>query len=436
MIAPRQGLFASLLTVSFALHTFLLVIATTHQLSDHRRSQGALMTTQLVSESLSELSPPNTVSLALIANRYATNPSVASLRILDAKGNVLATSGAAKTRQGEIYVREALQGDKKLGLVEVTLIEPSIGEILRTQWLAILASLFIHGLLFLAYQAVARPSRQEYLAQVNKEARLKHEIQQLTQALEQEKLNASLAIAQAQQQPQSNQDPSTDTVDAVQLALNIQFYDPKQLLHGVNQSISEPYFRLCQLFLSKSVELSAQHFGISEKSFHVEQRFSAKGAIVSLNQKTPEAVASLMLAGAVFQLLSNIVYKRYRDSKRFALQTRAALASDMPEMQYSALETAERLVQQLHAKESALYLEETLLSSAQQHYELSHLPNPSGILTRHAFLVKGMSPEQAALVEEIRSEILLGKKRSPQQKASVSPVPQHHTNDDQESPSA
>ncbi|MFW2711211.1 hypothetical protein ACN6Q1_11020, partial [Acinetobacter baumannii] len=29
LIAPRQGLFASLLIISFALHTFLLVIATT-----------------------------------------------------------------------------------------------------------------------------------------------------------------------------------------------------------------------------------------------------------------------------------------------------------------------------------------------------------------------------------------------------------------------
>lgn len=423
MIAPRQGLFASLLTVSFALHTFLLVIATTHQLSDHRSSQGSLMTTQLVSESLTELSPPNTVSLALIANRYATNPSVASLRILDAKGNVLATSGAAKTRQGEVYVREALQGEKKLGLVEITLIEPSIGEILRTQWFAILVALFIHGLLFLAYQAVARPSRQEYLTQVNKEARLKHEIQQLTQALEQEKLNANLAIAQAQQQPQVKKEPSSNETSDSLLALNIQFYDPKQLLHSVNQSISEPYFRLCQLFLSKSVELAAQHFAISENNFHFEQRFNENGAILTLSKKTPEAVASLMLAGAVFQLLSNIVYKRYRDSKRFALQTRAALASEMPEMQYSALETAERLVQQLHAKESALYLEDALLTATQQHYELSHLPNPSNVLTRHAYIVKGMSPEQLELVESIRTEILLGKKRSHAAKASVSALP-------------
>lgn len=73
-----------------------MVIATTHQLNENRASQGQLMTSQLVTDSLTELEPANTVSLALIANRYATNPSVASIRILDANKQVLATSGMEK----------------------------------------------------------------------------------------------------------------------------------------------------------------------------------------------------------------------------------------------------------------------------------------------------------------------------------------------------
>ena len=198
MNAPRQGLFASLLIISFALHTFLLVLATTHQLNENRASQGQLMTSQLVTDSLAELDPANRVSLALLANRYSTNPSVASIRILDANAQVLATSGLTKTRDGEVFVREALLNEKKVGSVEITLIEPSIGEILRTQWTAILSSFILHSLLWLAYRAIARPSRSEYLARINNESRLKFEIQTLTQALEQEKHNAALAIAQAQ----------------------------------------------------------------------------------------------------------------------------------------------------------------------------------------------------------------------------------------------
>ena len=91
MNAPRQGLFASLLIVSFALHTFLLVIATTHQLNENRASQGQLMTSQLVTDSLAELDPANRVSLALLEIVIPLTQSVASIRILDANAQVLAS---------------------------------------------------------------------------------------------------------------------------------------------------------------------------------------------------------------------------------------------------------------------------------------------------------------------------------------------------------
>jgi hypothetical protein len=42
------------------------VIATTHQLNENRASQGQLMTSQLVADTLSEMEPANTVSLALV----------------------------------------------------------------------------------------------------------------------------------------------------------------------------------------------------------------------------------------------------------------------------------------------------------------------------------------------------------------------------------
>src|SRR5690606_33874780 len=141
--------------------------------------------------------------------------------------------GLTKTRDGEDFVRDALQNEKKVGVIEITLIEPSIGENLRTQWLAILFSFIIHGLLRVGYYAVARPSRTEYLARINNESRLKFEIQTLTQALEQEKHNAALAIAQVQQALKNKpkeKDSKPVVLDTDSLSLNIQFYDPKQLL--------------------------------------------------------------------------------------------------------------------------------------------------------------------------------------------------------------
>jgi len=419
--APRQGLFASLLIVSFAFHTFLLVVATTHQLNENRASQGQLMTSQLVTDSLAELEPANTVSLALLANRYATNPSVASIRILDAKKQVLATSGMSKTRQGEVFVRDALQNEKKVGTIEITLIKPSIGEILRTQWLAILVSLFIHTFLWLAYRAVARPTRSEYLARINNEARLKHEIQQLTEALEAEKANRILLIAQAQQQAQTQakikSEPKIPVINTLEndqetLALNIQYYDPKQLMNTVNQSVSIPYFNLCQIFLNKSIELCAQHFNLNNQEFTIHQEFSQNGALVSIDGETPYAVQSILMVGSVFQLLSDVLYKRYREDKRFVLQTRCAVTNTVEAMQLNALQASERLANHLIAKEMALYLNNDQLKKIGDLYQLVALPNPSNVLTRHAFMVNGMNNECAELAQNIRTEILKGKKNA------------------------
>ena len=429
MNAPRQGLFASLLIVSFALHTFLLVIATTHQLNENRASQGQLMTSQLVADSLSELEPANTVSLALVANRYATNPSVASIRILDANKQVLATSGMAKTRQGEVFVRDALQNEKKVGTVEITLIQPSIGEILRTQWLAILASLFIHFLIWLAYRAIARPTRSEYLARINQENHLKHEIQRLTQALVLEKQNTVTLVAQAQQQAKAQPKSRTEKKPAEQtqldhatLALNIQFYDPKQLLSSVNQSVSVPYFKLCQLFLDKSIDLCSRHYQMDASHIHVVQQFNAEGATLSTTLEKPHALECLMMVGAVFQLLAEVLYKRYREDKRFALQTRGAVASAVDAMQLDAVDAAKRLTQHLHAKEAALHLNHDQLKSIQNSYELVAMPNPSNIMTRHAFMINGMNEQCAMVAQNLRTEILMGKKAKVSSESSDIPA--------------
>ncbi|CAM4150939.1 hypothetical protein [Acinetobacter pragensis] len=417
MNAPRQGLFASLLIISFAFHTFLLVLATTHQLNENRASQGQLMTSQLVTDSISEMEPANTVSLALLADRYATNPSVASIRILNADNQVMATGGLTKTREGEVFVRDALLNEKKVGTIEITLIKPSIGEILRTQWLAILASLFIHGLLWLAYRAIARPSRTEYLARINNESRLKHEIQTLTQALEQEKHNAAVAIAQAQQNAQAKakaKESKPVIVDSNDLALNIQFYDPKQLLDTVNTTVSVPYFNLCQIFLNKTVELCVQHYKLNNSDICTVHKFNDKGATISISADTPNALQCLTMISAVFQLLSDVLYKRYREEKRFVLQTRSAVSSAVEAMQLSAVQAAERLVQQLSAKESAVHVPNTQLKEISEHFQLVSLPNPTNVLTRHAFMVNGMDSGAAELAQSFRTEIL----KSKQSKAS------------------
>ncbi len=424
MNAPRQGLFASLIILSFALHTFLMVIATTHQLNENRASQGQLMTSQLVADSLSELEPSNTVSLALLANRYATNPSVAYIRILNSSKQVLATGGLSKTREGEVFVRDALQNEKKVGSIEITLVKPSIGEILRTQWLTILISLLIHGLLWLAYRAIARPTRSEYLARLNNESRLKHEILLLTEALETEKSNAKIVVAQAQQSVKAQAEVKKTApviLNEDTLALNIQFYDPKQLINTVSQSVSLPYFNLCQIFLNKSIGLCAQHFQINAEDFVLNREFDQQGAVISLSAHQKNASQCLLMIGSVFQLLSEVLYKRYREDKRFVLQTRCSVSNAVEAMQLDALQASERLTHHLIAKEMALYLNNDQLKLISDCYQLVPMPNPTSVLTRHAFMINGMNSECANIAQQIRTDILKGKSKQAQVMSAVHP---------------
>ncbi len=327
----------------------------------------------------------------------------------------LASRWTVAYTEGEVFVRDAIINEKKVGSVEITLIQPSIGEITAYP---MVSHTFYHywfmRLLWLAYRAIARPSRSEYLARINNESRLKHELQLLTQALEQEKHQTALALAQAQQQPKPVMSPKANKAieqsqEQNNIALNIQFYDPKQLLDTVTQSVSVPYFSLCQIFLNKSIELCVQHYKLNRSDIQTVQPFHEDGATLSIAANTPNAAACMAMIGTVFQLLSEVLYKRYREEKRFVLQTRSGLSTAVEAMQLSAVQAAERLVHQLSARENAVHLPNELLDELSTHYQLVSMPNPTNVLMRHAFMVNGMDSQSAELAQSLRTEILKGK---------------------------
>lgn len=401
MNAPRQGLFASLLIVCFVLQTLLLVIATTHQLKENRASQGQLMTSQLITDSLPEMIPANTVSLALISNRYATNPSIASLRILDASQQVLAIAGLERTRTGEVFSRDIMQGDRKIGQVELTLIEPSIGEILRSEWLAMTLSLLLYIFLWLAYRLIARPPHSEYLNRLKYENELKQQIDTLKSALENS--NHTVAEVEPEKTPDTDQSLSEKTI-----CLNIQFYDPKQLLNSVSQSVAQSYFNLCQLFLNKAITQCVQHYNIAVDDFIIGESFDADGATIHIDAEKYKDAECLIMISAVFQMLSDVLYRRYRAEKRFVLHTRCAISSAVQDMQLDAISASKRLTQSLTSKESAVYVNHKFLQSMTQCYQLVTLPHPTNALTRHAYLINGMNHDCAELAQRMRTQILKG----------------------------
>ncbi|MBO1531244.1 hypothetical protein J3492_08460 [Psychrobacter sp. F1192] len=171
-LAPRQGLFAIIILVSFCLQTLLLVISTDQQLTKIREQKGQQMVAQLIDEARLSLENKDRVSLSVIANRYTSEQDVARILIKDNNDELLVPVGNAPMQQGETIRQMATKGDAVIGSVAITLKDISKGEIVAMQWPFVIGSLILHLFLWLLYGYVARPTKEQINA-------LSHDIQDL-----------------------------------------------------------------------------------------------------------------------------------------------------------------------------------------------------------------------------------------------------------------
>lgn len=160
-LAPRQGLFAIIILVSFCLQTLLLVISTDQQLTKSREQKGEQMVAQLIDEARLSLENKDRVSLSVIANRYTSEQDVARIVIKDSNDEILVPVGNAPMQQGDTISQTATKGDAVIGSVALTLKDISKGEIIAMQWPFVIGSLIFHLFLWLLYGYVARPTKEQ-----------------------------------------------------------------------------------------------------------------------------------------------------------------------------------------------------------------------------------------------------------------------------------
>ena len=163
-LAPRQGLFAIILLVSFCLQTLLLVISTDQQLSKSRALKGEQMVAQLIDEARLSLENKDRVSLSVIANRYTSEQDVTRILIKDNKDDILVPVGNAPMQQGDTIRQIATNGDAVIGSVALTLKDVSKGEIIAMQWPFVIGTMLLHLLLWLIYGYLARPTKEQISA--------------------------------------------------------------------------------------------------------------------------------------------------------------------------------------------------------------------------------------------------------------------------------
>ncbi|MGE6475562.1 hypothetical protein [Psychrobacter sp. NPDC078631] len=160
-LAPRQGLFAIILLVSFCLQTLLLVISTDQQLSNSRALKGEQMVAQLIDEARLSLENEDRVSLSVIANRYTSEQDVTRILIKDNNDDILVPVGNAPMQQGDTIRQIATNGDAVIGSVALTLKDVSKGEIIAMQWPFVIGTMLLHLLLWLIYGYLARPTKEQ-----------------------------------------------------------------------------------------------------------------------------------------------------------------------------------------------------------------------------------------------------------------------------------
>lgn len=405
MNAPRQGLYAAIIAISFALHTALIVEGAAHQLESTREAQGQLLIRQLAEDANLGVARQDTVALALLANRYSQRPDVVSLRFLAADGHVLATGGNAPSRSGATFQQILLQDRAQSGQVELTLADISLGEIIRLQWLPLLLSLLIHTFLWLFYRVAARPKRL-WADQANSTDEFSEFNDQDT-ALE-------LATAADQTPEPSLQLKVAEAVSATPkiypVILRVTFDDPKSLLDTLTPSTAQKYFSLCQKLLEQAIRvLGAQMPNDGESTeLTVIEPFGMNGALVGVNQSSTPTLGHLLLLAQLINLLSDAVYRRNRLEKRFALHTHTVISEAQETL--DAITQSTLLLQQAKTNDVLIKVSESNLSRLMIQFSLSALEqatdenntNELGEVMR----LSGLRSDQAQLIERTRAQIL------------------------------
>jgi hypothetical protein len=407
--APRQGLYASIVAISFALHTALIVEGSVHQLASTRDAQGELLIRQLAADATLGVARQDTVSLALLANRYSERADIVSLRILAADGHILATGGSAPSRSGQLFQQILLQDRTQNGQVELTLAEASLGEIIRLQWLPLLLSFFIHLFLWLFYRVVARPESVWSLSDQSASDLNDSNETNADESHQANTLNTTEPSLQLKSQV------TTAALISYPVVLRIAFDDPKSLLETLTPTIAQKYFSLCQKLLEEAIRvLGAQMPNDGEPTeLSIISPFGMEGALVGVNQNSAHALGHLLLLGQLINLLSDAVYRRNRLEKRFALHTRTAITE--ADAHSDSQTKSHILIQQAKTNDVLILASNSHLSRLMIQFSLSAIEQPTDSSTENsdsnntlneAMRLSGLRNDQAQLIERTRAQIL------------------------------
>lgn len=149
MASKGRGRWAALLAASFLAHTALTVNSTDTALWNEQGRTGSLLVQQLADAAAPLALARDMVSLSVLTSRYENHPGIASIRLYNAHRELIAET-ASTGNNGRLFSAGIQLQQQALGQVELRLLEPSRGDIVRESIGNILLSGLLHALIFLA----------------------------------------------------------------------------------------------------------------------------------------------------------------------------------------------------------------------------------------------------------------------------------------------
>ena len=437
-LAPRQGLFAIIVLVSFCLQTLLLVISTDQQLTKSREQKGEQIIAQFLDESRLSLENKDRVGLSVIANRYTSEQDIASLVIKDGKGEVLVPVGNAPMQEGITLTQIATEGDSVIGSVALTLKDISKGEIIAMQWPFVIGSLIFHILLWVAYGYIARPTKEQINALSRdidnfrrrnpvtsgaasedniSEGRLSHttfsEVDNYLQTQHDHEQNVPSFIKKS---PASSNDKTDDDnapmPNVAKLSANrafdhvnvqIMFHDEYRMLERLTPEMRVPYLALCtQLFNQALTELLKQPLlsGVSAVNSPVFDENGACAVLKANGSHAKLALAGVMLA-KLYLMLNKIIHDKHIELSRFALPVKAGV-SDQEEAIKQLLKTVGRKEQLL------ILVPKAGLKQIGNHVQVQNIKRPTTVYERECAVFDGGNAAMMERLADIRDSVLMG----------------------------
>lgn len=422
-LAPRQGQFATLLLISFCLHCVFFVISA----DGVAKKQSDVLVQQLSAQLTDELQVPlqvnDKVAMAVISQRYQAVPSVDYIGVYK-NDELLAQAGELSETSGTTL--DVSSNTQVLGQVMLKTTTASRAGVIANYWLFLLASLVLHGMLWMIYGYIARPSKQNapLPSSTNQLANLpqsltnptnlrgdlsgdssRHDSDHHSQSIKRavglnvnEFLKNKLGNKTSNNQTSNNQTNNNGNTDSVWIS--VVFHDKHGTLPLLIEDKAAIYFALCDELLDKTLQALLGETLLAGVAVAQIQYFDQTGAVVEL-QKTSDT-AKVALAGAMLAkllvLVNEVVYQKQRELSQFGLPIKA-IAYSNPQLK------PQKLLYK-HPKPSLICFDNETTQMVAKLMNLESLPNPTNAYEKKCYAMTALSNGMANQLTRLRKQVL------------------------------